>query len=391
MTYRQETPDGAPRLEAFTVVYFGRRGGGARYTLELVNALEERGQLSRAYLSNANEILSEHAVPAARLRAVSTPARLTELVTRIPQLMRTLMTFGRDLLARQRDEWVLFPMVHPWHPVFIVLSRLFGRRVVFVIHDLHPHTGDGGMVMRSLLQTCMRLASVPVTLSGHVTQEMWAEYPSIARRAVQSRLGLFRLGGTQPVQRQLPQGRPVRLLFFGRISRYKGVQLLLDAFRILARRHDVVLRVVGDGDFSLYSTEGIPPERLRLEIGWIEESRIREVLTEADICVLPYTEATQSGVLSLTFATSLPVVTTPTTGFVEQLQHGGGILAPDFAPESLAATIERLLVSPELYEKVSSGATMAARHFEWDRIVDDLAADLARIPTPRSRPAPRTE
>lgn len=77
--------------------------------------------------------------------------------------------------------------------------------------------------------------------------------------------------------------------------------------------------------------------------------------------VLPYVEASQSGVVEAAFAAALPSVVTPVGGLAEQIENGvTGLVAGAVDATALADAIERLVTDPELYEACSAGAHRAA-------------------------------
>ena len=95
--------------------------------------------------------------------------------------------------------------------------------------------------------------------------------------------------------RQAPVGRPWRLLFFGRIHEYKGLDLLAQAYALLGERFSVTLRVVGEGHVEALKKLAALPG-VTIEQGWVPDTKITSVFSQADIIVLPYIEASQSGV-----------------------------------------------------------------------------------------------
>ena len=96
--------------------------------------------------------------------------------------------------------------------------------------------------------------------------------------------------------RQAPVGRPWRLLFFGRIHEYKGLELLAQAYALLCERFSVTLRVVGEGHVEALTKLAALPG-VTIEQGWVPDTEITSVFSQADIVVLPYIKVSQSGVL----------------------------------------------------------------------------------------------
>ena len=115
-------------------------------------------------------------------------------------------------------------------------------------------------------------------------------------------------------------GGPLRLLFFGRLLPYKGLGLLLAAVSELGVR---------DSGRSVSSASG--PERTELdalratpgvtvENRWVPDGEIPALIAWADAIVLPYVEASQSGVAPGAVAAGRFVVATRVGGLAEQIE-----------------------------------------------------------------------
>jgi glycosyltransferase involved in cell wall biosynthesis len=170
-----------------------------------------------------------------------------------------------------------------------------------------------------------------------------------------------RLAGGAATTEATPPGP--RLLFFGRVMLYKGLAVLLAAGDELIRRHpDLRLVVAGTG---------AELDRLRAELArrpWVDvldayvpDSAVAGLFRAADIVVLPYIEASQSGVAALAAGFAKPVVASA-TGELGQLVEatGMGLVVPPGEPRALALAIARLLEDAALRAGCSAAAAAAA-------------------------------
>ncbi len=364
------------------LVFLGRRDGGARYAKEMGAALLKRGAEVSYVLSRRNVLLAEFSRGgdfAGRVGSTalfSTPESSFQLLTRLPALLACLLHVYR-FVRRERPDFVYVPMLHPWSIPVSRLARGLGVEVVLTVHDARPHLGEGGRLAEMLIEHSIRAASMVTTLTAHVMHDVRARYPRFDdRNSVVIPLGLFFMG--PPARPRVLRAEPLRLLFFGRIIAYKGVQRALDTIRLLAGERRIVLELCGEGDTTAYDFTGIPPGGVIVNNQWIPEAAVGEVFLRSDICLLPYLEATQSGVLALAFAYGLPVVATPSPGLVEQLAHGGGVVAADFSAEALAAGVRSLIDDPEAYARASREAIAAREHLSWDRAAEKLLGMVSR-------------
>jgi len=203
-------------------------------------------------------------------------------------------------------------------------------------------------------------ADALVALSAHVKDQLVSRLGFPAERVALARLGNTVLSEEVTPPRRYPAARPFRLLFFGRLLPYKGLDLLVEAFRRLRKRHpDLELRIVGSG--KALPAEARRCDGIRVEERWVAEGEIPSLLRDADLVVLPYVEASQSGVVEAAFAAALPSVVTPVGGLAEQIENGvTGLVAAAVDATALSDAIERLITDPELYEACSAGAYRAA-------------------------------
>jgi glycosyltransferase involved in cell wall biosynthesis len=124
---------------------------------------------------------------------------------------------------------------------------------------------------------------------------------------------------------------------------YKGLDLLADALRILGPREDMLVRVVGKGPESsaLTALRGLPG--VTVENRWVPEIELGALIGWADLVVLPYREASQSGVASAALAMGRHVLSTRVGGLLQQLgeEKLATLCAPD--PGAIAVALSGLL------------------------------------------------
>ncbi len=140
------------------------------------------------------------------------------------------------------------------------------------------------------------------------------------------------------------------ILFFGRIRPYKGIEYLLDAFRLFPQQAKYRLVVAGEPkkgseDYLHQIRESVQrdfkPGQVILRIQFIPDDEMEVYLKGADVLVLPYKEIFQSGVLFLAYSFGLPVVATDVGSFREEIVEGNtGFLCQPGDPAELAKAIE---------------------------------------------------
>ena len=158
------------------------------------------------------------------------------------------------------------------------------------------------------------------------------------------------------------------VLFFGFIREYKGLDLLIDSFARLPA--DYHLFIVGEcyGDYTRYSRQiDLLGLRTRVHeiIEYVDDTKVSQIFSAADLCVLPYRSATQSGIAQIAWNFNLPLLVAPVGGLAEMVQDGHtGLVLPELDPEILAEKIQDYFISGM---KLSFAENMAKqRHrFDW--------------------------
>ncbi len=140
--------------------------------------------------------------------------------------------------------------------------------------------------------------------------------------------------------------------------------MLLQAFlRLRQANPDYVLRIVGRGQIAA-SAALLHQPGVTIDEGWVDPTAIGGILAETDVVLLPYIEASQSGVIAAAYGAGLPVVVTPVGGLTEQVIDGEtGIVATQSTATAFAAAIARLFDTPGLYSACERGvARMVETH-----------------------------
>ncbi len=362
------------------VWYWGRRGGGPRYALELLRALTERTDVDLAVsLSSGNEALEEFEALACALDVVETYSGVTSFVTASLQLPLIRHRF-QAAIARSGADAVVSIMPHPWSWYLAPAVPSAGSRLISIIHDAYTHPGEANPLWKWRIGRELHAAAGVVALSQHVKRQLVEGYGYPTDRIAVMPLGPFAYAEAGPVRR-FPRGRPFRFLFFGRLMAYKGLQLLLEAFRQLAAlRPDVELHIVGSGDLSAYRAQLATVPRVTVINRWIEDREIPALFAGADALVAAYTEASQSAAIATAHGSGLPVVVTPVGGLVEQVMADEtGIVATSPSPGAVADAMLGLL-DPGLYERCASATTsQASGTGGWRRTAGDLVEYCRRV------------
>jgi glycosyltransferase involved in cell wall biosynthesis len=156
------------------------------------------------------------------------------------------------------------------------------------------------------------------------------------------------------------------LLFFGMVREYKGFDILLEACELLPAEY----RVIAAGEN--YTRRAFTSERLLWENSFIPNCDVGTWFNAADIVVLPYRNASQSGITQIALAFGKPLVVTDKGGLSEVVDPGRtGIIADQATPDSLAKAImecSQLSGSEITAERIA----VKASEYSWSSYVKKL-------------------
>ncbi|WP_314723928.1 glycosyltransferase family 4 protein [Enterocloster bolteae] len=177
------------------------------------------------------------------------------------------------------------------------------------------------------------------------------------------------------------QSDKIILLFFGQIKKVKGLGILLEAFASVCERYsDVLLVIAGNvwkDDFSQYDVLierlGIR-HKVRADIKFIPDEDVKYYYSASDLCILPYLDVFQSGVVQLTYAHLKPAIVTNLEAFTDVIiNEQTGFICEANDVQSLADTIAKALeVKDQFPYMAKAGYEYISKKFSWDEIADKI-------------------
>jgi glycosyltransferase involved in cell wall biosynthesis len=183
----------------------------------------------------------------------------------------------------------------------------------------------------------------------------------------------------EPFHAPAERSSPSKLLFLGRITKLKGAADLLKAIPLAEKQlgRPLAVTVAGDGPERKHLEDFARRNQLTAEfIGWIRSSEKADVISQADLLVVPSLWPEPFGLVGIEAGTyGVPAVAYDVGGISDWLIPGySGELAPGNPPsvEGLAAAITRALSDPAHYAELSRGAREVAGRFT-------LAAHLSQL------------
>jgi glycosyltransferase involved in cell wall biosynthesis len=257
-----------------------------------------------------------------------------------PRVTRALERFAPGAVVL---KWWM-PFFAPGFASSVAPLRRRGTRVVLVCDNLVPH--ERRPLDLALTRWMLRESDGYLVMSDSVERDLDRLKPGAPRRRV-----------AHPLYAQFDRGRYTRdtararlgldgevALFFGYIRRYKGLDTLLEAWRAVRERRPATLIVAGEAyeDAAPYHrlAEAAGAGAVRMMERYVPDDEVEALFKAADVVVLPYRSATQSGVTHVAYALGVPVITTDVGGLAETVVPGEtGAVVPPEDPRALAESI----------------------------------------------------
>lgn len=252
-------------------------------------------------------------------------------------LVRTIRDFKPDVIHLQSG--------HPWFS--FALPMLGDSPLVVTVHDPSRHVGESsrGLVDWALDRPCYR-ARQRIVHAPQMKDLLVRRFgvPSDTVHIVP-----HILIGDDSVLEEVPEDENL-ILFFGRIREYKGLEYLIRAEPLITGKVPAATFVIaGTGeDFGRYRQMMVHPDRFIVYNEHVSDLKRAELFRRASIVVLPYVEASQSGVIPIAYRFGKAVVATNVGGLPAMVDHGQtGYLVPPRDTNALAEAIILLLENKE--------------------------------------------
>jgi len=292
--------------------------------------------------------------------------------------------FIQDIFNKKPYRYAI-KQIKNFHPdaIYLPMISLNARKLVFAlkdiplvttIHDYSQHPGMKNPIKGYIFNRIERISDKFVVLTEKYASLLSKKYSVSLDNIIHiphANFTYYNIDGKTP-----SFNIKKRILFFGRISKYKGISVLLKSFEILSRSMpDLQLSIVGNGELANADKRIIKSnhENIELKNEWISDECVWDLFDNSDFTIIPYIEASQSGVVALSFSCGRTVVATDVGGLREQVIPAGGAIVTPGDPVALAGEILRLYQVPSyLLELNRKAYEYATNILTWDNSANSL-------------------
>jgi glycosyltransferase involved in cell wall biosynthesis len=312
----------------------------------------------------------------------------TSQVPPAPELVDSINPFNWLAVGRmirdRRPDLVIFKYWLPFFgPCFGTIARMARKnkhtKVLFICDNVLPHERRPGDKL--FTRYAFSAGDYFIVQSAAVERDLKTVHPNaVYRFAPHPVYTIFGKAMEKHEARRLLGLAEERIvLFFGYVRRYKGLQILLSALQEVRKTLPVHLLVVGEfyvdqaeyqkqiEDLGLQSSVTVVAD-------YVPNDRVAAYFSAADVVILPYLSATQSGITQIAYNFDKPVIASDVGGLAEVVKHGvTGTIVPPNQPGLLAEAIL------EYYRRNLEAAMVPRvkeekRLYSWDYFVEAIEA-----------------
>ena len=298
----------------------------------------------------------------------------------------TWFATARRIRRRKPDIILCAYWLGLFAPLYALFKVVSGRKMIVLMHNFTSHERFAGeSMLRNLL---VASADGVMTLSEHVTRLVKQAYPEVPVKTLFH--PVYKPEGARLSKEEacrmlgLDCNGPV-LLFFGYVREYKGLDILIDAMPEVIRRHPGAQLLIA-GEFyygekmfrKRINSLGIG-EHVKIYAEFVSGERMPLFFSAADVVVLPYREASQSGVVQQAYGFGRPVIVSRKGGLPEAVREGNtGTVFDALDPKVLAERICDFLSS---IERIPYGENVEryALELSWEAFADKLEVFMEEV------------
>lgn len=350
------------------LIHLGRSGAGPLFLVEMAKALKKLGEIP-TIISNP-EILQDY--PDLEIDfEFSTYVSQKTLVLNFPKAVSRAFKLRMELKKREL-RYIISPMESIYQSLLIPIWLPRNIKYVSLIHDGELHPGKFNLLFKLMRYLEIRRANLLVVLSDASRGEVMKRSP---KKVLLTPLPFLDFGDPDSVTEPL-QSRGLSMLFFGRLEPYKGLQELLEAMRIVGTGNvsNVSLIIAGSGP-EVRLKEFYTQRNVYWLSEWIPDEEIPNLFNSADLVILPYIQASQSGVISIAHRYGVPVAITPVGGLKEQIDLDFDLQIGSASVQGISSFLDSLSkgeVVPKRRAMVSSEEVNGS----WRRLVEGPLREL---------------
>lgn len=233
---------------------------------------------------------------------------------------------------------------------------LANKNWILTVHDPFPHSGEQSLYVKIKRWFAMRLVKQFVLLNKSQVNKFCKVNNIKESNVLINQLGVYDIIKKYAYLNIERKNSDKTILYFGRISPYKGIEYLLEAAVAVHKKiPNVKFIIAGSGKYYFDINKYEHCDYIDIKNHFISLEDLGQLILKSDIVVCPYIDATQSGVVMTSFALNTPVVCTNVGGLPEMVEHNkSGIVIPPKNAEKLRDALIYMLTNKDVLNEMAS-------------------------------------
>lgn len=284
----------------------------------------------------------------------------------------------RKYFSGMKFEYVFKPIFHIWAEG--IAAQVSAKKLVTLCHDPVMHSGENKIKQMAYKRHIKNSDEIVVLTKGFIPV-VCNNYGFSLDHVHYMPHGLMKLYKEKQNKLKpcLYNSETINFVFFGRIEKYKGIGVLVEAFSILRKRKkNVTLTIAGKGNVEEFGLTAGAKDQINVVNKYIPDEEVGCYFDGPNVVtVLPYLDATQSGVIPIAIEYGTPVIVSDTGGLKEQMLDGKfGVYAKPGDAQDLANKMEYLVDNPSEFNIQKDIMRQAMKQLEWKEVVAGLLKNI---------------
>ncbi len=299
----------------------------------------------------------------------------------------TYISAAREIKAWRPDLFITRYWMSWFAPSLGYVARHIGKgcNKIAILDNVTPH--EEHFFDKPLSRYYLNSYNGFITLCGAVSEDLISLKPEA--RYIETPHPLYSHFGQKMSREEAMESIGIRnrsgrnILFFGLIREYKGLDILLEAFGKMGDDYNLIVAGEPYGSFEKYQRiiDTLPNrENIYLNTNYISDGEVAKYFSAADVCVLPYRSATQSGISSISYHFEVPLITTDVGGLKQMIGDSGtGLITENGTPEAVGAKIEEYFATASVKDNLIENIRAEKERLSWNTFASKLLALNASI------------
>jgi glycosyltransferase involved in cell wall biosynthesis len=287
--------------------------------------------------------------------------------------------FGQFLKKLKLDVWH-FDSISP--RLLGIFPFLIKQPTVLSLHDPKSHSGEKEWKYELVNRILFSFINCFLFYSNFAKNQFHQAYPWV--QTPSRTIKLLPYTFVRHFKLTKTSVEPEEILFFGRLSLYKGIDLLVEAIPMILEKYPTQKFVIAGKPNNNFQIDtnilNKYKDNIRLIPEYLDISALVALIEKAAFIVCPYRDATQSGVLSTAFALGKCVVSTNVGSFPEYIAHGkNGWLVKAEAKSIASGIIE--VIDQKKYLQFQENIEISASQAVQNEIGNEITRAYSSLPS----------